>query len=93
MLVRVIGLHATFICSKKKKVMKSPLSSVTNFTKVNSKLLFINIANPFLLEVEELKYALYPHFEVIRLCISGVLALTTGFSAEAGRPYILYIYI
>ena len=42
--------------------MKSPLSSVTSFTKVNSKL-FISIANPFLLEVEELKYALYPHFE------------------------------
>ena len=47
--------------------MKTPLSSVTSFTKVNSKLLFISIANPFLLEVEELKSVLYPHFEVIRL--------------------------
>ena len=45
--------------------------SVTNFKKVKSKLLFISIANPFLLEVEELKYALYPDSEVTRLCISS----------------------
>ena len=52
--------------------MKSPFSSVTSFTKLNSKLLFfISIANPFLLKVEELKSALYPHYEFIRLCISS----------------------